>query len=472
MGVYGRDPLVEQLLASHLSEANSIVASAGSVLLKKRMQSGWASVGYGSISASADKTVLMFDPEEINDTISGWISQFETLRETVIARYEAIKEPDAADLFKLTQILNDIAFIQDAYGRLKNEVLDVEQAFENTVRVYRSPLRQALNDATLLYNRLNDIKGDYADFANVSVYVHGIESDGSDFLEDVKEVAEDGDFIIHQLRNSDKVYYIKDRDGIREVDSYADLNEFDKIKAQKGRLHIVYDTEHKNEHRQETSDDLVEMLTGMGLVNDATKIDMFAHSYGGRRSFQFAMDYPEHVRSVTTIGTPYDKNTLGKVANWLPSWGWVQNVANFFGKEPSEYSGYLDPNPKNQRTDDGVDHSNVYTDMASEDLIEDINHLKAANPQVYAQFQDIDFTAVAGYRIEGAATYPYIRETTSDDVVSVKSQLAESLGDTIDERIKYEVEGSGMLTNPGHVNEIRDEDFVNLIRQVNKSQKE
>ena len=74
-----------------------------------------------------------------------------------------------------------------------------------------------------------------------------------------------------------------------------------------GRLHIVYDTNEPNEHRQATSDDLAEKLNEMGLMNEETKIDMFGHSYGGRRSLQFAMDYPDHVRSITTIGTPYDK---------------------------------------------------------------------------------------------------------------------------------------------------------------------
>src|SRR5699024_10508969 len=121
------------------------------------------------------------------------------------------------------------------------------------------------------------------------------------------------------------------------------------------RLHFVYDTEHKNEHRQETSDDLAEELTKMGLINEKTKIDLFAHSYGGRRSFQFAMDYPDSIRSITTIGTPYDTNFLGKGANWLGEKTRVPLV------NPDEYSGYRDFNPESQRTDEGVTHSNVYT---------------------------------------------------------------------------------------------------------------
>ncbi|MEI3614237.1 hypothetical protein [Pseudogracilibacillus sp. SO30301A] len=60
---------------------------------------------------------------------------------------------------------------------------------------------------------------------------------------------------------------------------------------------------------------------------------------------------------------------------------------------------------------------------------------------------------------------------TNDGAVSVKSQHAESLGDLIDNRPSYDVKGES-INNPAHSNEITDEDFIELIRQVNTNQKE
>ncbi|WP_240486369.1 alpha/beta fold hydrolase [Bacillus haynesii] len=227
-----------------------------------------------------------------------------------------------------------------------------------------------------------------------------------------------------------------------------------------------------NEHRQATSDDLAEKLNEMGLMNDTTKIDMFGHSYGGRRSLQFAMDYPDHVRSITTIGTPYDKNLLATGANrarWL-----ADNAA---GRNTTDTSDYLDFNEENKNNDSGKDYSNAYTDMDSEAMTDDINHLKSANPEVYQKLQKMDITAAAGYRTEDTVSFsPYYtasgkHKINSDDIVSVESQHGDILGDLIDEKPEFEVEGSG-VTNSGHIHEIRDSDFIDLIRKVNKKEAE
>jgi len=212
------------------------------------------------------------------------------------------------------------------------------------------------------------------------------------------------------------------------------LRKTEMFKSKFGRLHMVYDTEQKNEHRQETSDDLAQELNKMGLINETTKVDMFAHSYGGRRSLQFAMDYPDHVRSITTVGTPYDTNFLATAANNVR---WAAGLA---GKDPKNTSDYLDFNEKNRNNKDGMDYSNAYTDMTSEPLSDDIHKLKSANPEIYRKLEEIDITAVAGYRIEQTVSFsPYYYvppkdyKTSSDDTVSVKSQNAEILGDLIDE---------------------------------------
>ncbi|KYC78354.1 hypothetical protein B4090_4522 [Bacillus licheniformis] len=211
----------------------------------------------------------------------------------------------------------------------------------------------------------------------------------------------------------------------------------------------------------------------MGLMNEKTKIDMFGHSYGGRRSLQFAMDYADHVRSITTIGTPYDKNLLATGANrarWLAD-------SPLAKRHTTDTSEYLDFKEDNRNNDEGKDYSNAYTDMDSKAMTDDINHLKSANPEVYQKLQKMDITAAAGYRTEDTVSFsPYYtasgkHKINSDDIVSVESQHGEILGNLIDERPEIEVKGSG-VTNPGHIYEVEDSEFVDLIREVNKKEAE
>ncbi|MCY8264899.1 alpha/beta hydrolase [Bacillus haynesii] len=329
-----------------------------------------------------------------------------------------------------------------------------------------------------MYNSVNHVKGDFSDYKNVSVYVHGIEDSGKGFYESVKEAAQKGDVIVRIVKNDkneyeyEYIYINSDGKSIKRKTYEAIKKEISKDNYKTGRLHIIYDTDYMNEHRQATSDDLAEKLNEMGLMNEETKIDMFGHSYGGRRSLQFAMDYPDHVRSITTIGTPYDKNLLATGANrarWL-----ADNAA---GRNTMNTSDYLDFNEENKNNDNGKDYSNAYTDMDSEAMTEDINHLKSANPEVYQKLQKMDITAAAGYRTEDTVSFsPYYtasgkHKINSDDIVSVESQHGDILGDLIDEKPEFEVEGSG-VTNSGHIHEIRDSDFIDLIRKVNKKEAE
>src|SRR5699024_6011138 len=191
--------------------------------------------------------------------------------------------------------------------------------------------------------------------------------------------------------------------------------------------HYVYETEAENEHRQKTSDDLASKLIEFGLLNDETNIDLFGHSYGGRRSLQFAMDYPQNVQSITTIGTPYDKNLTGRAANSIAK---LYSRLDRVGFNPNENSNYLDFNPKNSRTDKKMKHSNVYTDMSSVAMVDNIEQLKVANPEAYRRLEEIDMTAAAGrdYTLQvGGILGPRKRYHTHDGAVSVKSQHAESL---------------------------------------------
>lgn len=443
-----REPAVNEVLILHLFHANSVVQRCGSSLLRDAFQKVWPDVDFGNIAVSLNNEKIIFDAAEVNDVITGWIKGMETLKDKEFVKFKEIDLPSIEDISQYRSIAFDIDDVIDAYHRLKNEVDLVEEKFGNKVRVYRSPLRQALNDIALLYNDMKDkTEGDFSDFENVSVYMHGIESDGEKFFDSALEAADEGDIIIRENRDGEKEHFIVEGDEPKKY-TVKNLKEEDEFKNKDNRIHYVYDSEDENEHRQETSDDLTEKLMEMGLVNDATQIDLFGHSYGGRRSFQFAMDHPDHVQSVTSIGAPYDTNILGTVANAISEAIGIPFVS------PEEYSGYQDFNTENRRTDDGIIHSNVYTDMSSEKMADDINYLKATSPEVYQKLQDIDIMAAAGHA--GLELY--------DGLVSVGSQHGEKLGDLIDERLSYQV--GGFI---GHLSETRDEEFVELISEVNQT---
>lgn len=438
----------------------------------------WVFIEGNKLSTPVSGNVMTFNVAEIKSEINNWIRDLKDCQEAAQRKLKSLEDPSPEDQTKLINIRNEAVVLVSRYESLKNTIDQVEQDFTNAVRTHRAPMREALTDISILYNSVNHVKGDFSDYKNVSVYVHGIEDSGKGFYESVKEAAQKGDVIVRIVKNDkneyeyEYIYINSDGKSIKRKTYEAIKKEISKDNYKTGRLHIIYDTDYMNEHRQATSDDLAEKLNEMGLMNEETKIDMFGHSYGGRRSLQFAMDYPDHVRSITTIGTPYDKNLLATGANrarWL-----ADNAA---GRNTMNTSDYLDFNEENKNNDNGKDYSNAYTDMDSEAMTEDINHLKSANPEVYQKLQKMDITAAAGYRTEDTVSFsPYYtasgkHKINSDDIVSVESQHGDILGDLIDEKPEFEVEGSG-VTNSGHIHEIRDSDFIDLIRKVNKKEAE
>lgn len=467
--LYQYDPIIKDILDIHRKQAENIIKASGSYLVKEAFASTWKNFGHGTISASISKNKINFHPEEIKEIVRKWISDFEICLDVENNNFQRVEDPSFSERIRNININVDINNIISEYKILLSKIDLVESDFANAARAYRSPLKQALNDIKLLYNSIKEIKGPFSDFKNVSVYIHGIESDGEDFFESAKKAAQDGDVIVYKRRDGKYEYYLVEvgKDG-KDV---IPINMDEIYKHTKERLHFIYETENKNEHRQKTSDDLAHQLIEMGLLNDETKIDMFGHSYGGRRSFQFAMDYPEHVRSITTIGTPYDKNVPGKFANMASKVN--SNITKNFGFNPTEFSDYLDFNPKNSRVDYGdkgeVKHSNVYTDMASEAMLEDLEHLKVANPEVYQMIEEMEITAIAGldYTIQPSGLLGTTKKYSSHDgAVSAKSQRAESLGNLVDHRLTIDVDGFGFI-DPAHIKQIRDEDFVELIEEIN-----
>lgn len=435
----------------------------------------WVSIENKELPNFVSKNVMNFNVADIKSEINDWIKDLKDCQENARRKFESMEDPSPEDIQKRNNITSDVVLLISQYENLKNGLDQVEQDFSNVARTHRAPMREALTDISILYNSVNHVKGDFSDYKNVSVYVHGIEDSGNGFNNSVEKGAQKGDVIVRIKKKGDKYdyeyTYIDKRGNRKTVDEYKKLFRIDGFNTD-GRLHIVYDTNEPNEHRQATSDDLAEKLNEMGLMNEEIKIDMFGHSYGGRRSLQFAMDYPDHVRSITTIGTPYDKNLLATGANrarWL-----ADNAA---GRDTMNTSDYLDFNKENKNNDNGKDYSNAYTDMDSEAMTEDINHLKSANPEVYQKLQKMDITAAAGYRTEDTVSFsPYYtasgkHKINSDDIVSVESQHGDILGDLIDEKPEIEVKGSG-VTKPGHIYEVEDSEFVDLIREVNKKEAE
>ncbi|MGG0837975.1 alpha/beta hydrolase [Bacillus paralicheniformis] len=478
MAYYNREPEITNMIKSHESRANRILQHAQSSRLLEAFNKIWVSIENKELPNFVSKNVMDFNVADIKSEINDWIKDLKDCQENARRKFESMEDPSPEDLRKRNNITSDVVLLISQYENLKNGLDQVEQDFSNVARTHRAPMREALTDISILYNSVNHVKGDFSDYKNVSVYVHGIEDSGKGFYESVKEAAQKGDVIVRIVKNGkneyeyEYIYINSDGQSIKRKTYEAIKKEISKDNYKTGRLHIVYDTDYMNEHRQATSDDLAEKLNEMGLMNEETKIDMFGHSYGGRRSLQFAMDYPDHVRSITTIGTPYDKNLLATGANrarWL-----ADNAA---GRKTTDTSDYLDFNEENKNNDNGKDYSNAYTDMDSEAMTDDINHLKSANPEVYQKLQKMDITAAAGYRTEDTVSFsPYYtasgkHKINSDDIVSVESQHGDILGDLIDEKPEFEVEGSG-VTNSGHIHEIRDSDFIDLIRKVNKKEAE
>ncbi|MCY8435644.1 alpha/beta fold hydrolase [Bacillus haynesii] len=478
MAYYNREPEITNIIKSQERRANRMLQHAQSSRLLEAFNKIWVFIEGNKLSTPVSGNVMTFNVAEIKSEINNWIRDLKDCQEAAQRKLKSLEDPSPEDQTKLINIRNEAVVLVSRYESLKNTIDQVEQDFTNAVRTHRAPMREALTDISILYNSVNHVKGDFSDYKNVSVYVHGIEDSGKGFYESVKEAAQKGDVIVRIVKNDkneyeyEYIYINSDGKSIKRKTYEAIKKEISKDNYKTGRLHIIYDTDYMNEHRQATSDDLAEKLNEMGLMNEETKIDMFGHSYGGRRSLQFAMDYPDHVRSITTIGTPYDKNLLATGANrarWL-----ADNAA---GRNTMNTSDYLDFNEENKNNDNGKDYSNAYTDMDSEAMTEDINHLKSANPEVYQKLQKMDITAAAGYRTEDTVSFsPYYtasgkHKINSDDIVSVESQHGDILGDLIDEKPEFEVEGSG-VTNSGHIHEIRDSDFIDLIRKVNKKEAE
>lgn len=477
--LFNTDPVIGEKIDAHKAKAEGIIQSSASHAVKEAFKSRWMELSPDGLSASIGSQRISVDVESIKSTISGWIREFEAYKTEQESSFD---DDDSKDAFPVRQkhaeVMSDIDTVIYTYKMIQNDIDDVEEMFTNTTRPYRSPFQQALNDLTQFHNVLNDVEGDFSGFKNVSAYIHGIEDNGDAFLESATKAAEDGDIIVREERDEDKKEYYIVEGGDLQSYSYEKLKNKDAFNDKEGRLHFVYETEYKNEHRQDTSDKLAESLIDMGLLNDETQMDMFGHSYGGRRSLQFAMDYPEQVRSMTTIGTPYDTNLMASAANNVSKDPAGKDLVSIINKYPAENSHYLDFDKSNARTDMDGDYSNAYTDMASVSMADSLDNLETANPEAYKEIEQMDITAVAGRNESTIDPYYSSFSSGSTDIpaahdwaVSTASQKGNVLGDLVDEQMGVKEEGESTFSPP-HSNEIKNEEFIDLMSKVNKEQAE
>lgn len=167
-----------------------------------------------------------------------------------------------------TTELNDIDTVIYHLNQLKNDVDDVENQFSTTTTRYRSPIRQTMNDMTILHNEIEGIKGPLSGYKNVSVYLHGIEDSGKKFFDTAFKSSKKGDILVHEKKNGDIEYFIVEQEGNKKVHKKRTLKQLknnDAFKNMDGRAHYIYEAKHNNEHRQVTSDGLTESLMDQGV---------------------------------------------------------------------------------------------------------------------------------------------------------------------------------------------------------------
>src|SRR5699024_11027495 len=119
-----------------------------------------------------------------------------------------IEDPTPQEEKRFFNIEFDITGNIGIYEQLKTKIDTINLDFANVARAYRSPIHQAFNDITQLYNEIKGEVGTFAAYSDVSIYIHGIESTGSDFFESAKNASQEGDLIVYENRNGVKKYLL------------------------------------------------------------------------------------------------------------------------------------------------------------------------------------------------------------------------------------------------------------------------
>lgn len=62
--------------------------------------------------------------------------------------------------------------------------------------------------------------------------------------------------------------------------------------------------------------DVIARVESLNPGNKKPKINLIGHSRGGLTNLEYALDYPEYVDSLISIGTPYFSAPVAEIAAW------------------------------------------------------------------------------------------------------------------------------------------------------------
>lgn len=120
--MYKRNPIISQILNTHKIQAEEIVTSSSSKLVKNVFKSTWEELNNGSINASTSSKKIMFNSVEIKGTVEKWINDFEVCIEDEEARFNRMEEPNFEKEMELINLQTDINFhILPEYSNLKQK---------------------------------------------------------------------------------------------------------------------------------------------------------------------------------------------------------------------------------------------------------------------------------------------------------------------------------------------------------------
>lgn len=451
---------LRRLLDQQKSEAEYYVSSTASEATYKAFAKAFYEMNGSLLSSSTSGDQISIDFPSIDSLIDRWINELYYFVDDIKLQLQMYDPITYEDINRVTALQQRVEYtIIQAYGQLKSHIQEIETDFSNVAIAYKSHIESAYNDMLIFYNNHKGIVGAFSKFSDISVYVHGIEDDGSDFFGNIPDVSQAGDIVIHETRDGGTKYYIvvEGENGLelRERDETTIKNTTEYASAD-GRVHMIYETEIENEHRQKTSNDLAGTLIGLGLMQGEKNIRFHAHSYGGRRSLQFALDYPQFVQSITTIGTPYDTNQMANIGDKAANL--TETGVGWMNKYPHQDGEYIEVASLGTVVSGVKLNDNAYGDMINTSMDEAVATVTSANPEIYDDLQGMYITAVTGRQSTIIGSLP------ADGAVGAKSQSGAVISEFIDEQpvikiFKFGASHSAQQTN---------EEFKAMMKEANE----
>lgn len=424
---------LQRLLDQQKSEAELYVTASASEATYKAFSNAFYEINGSALNSNTSGEQISIDFPSLDSLIDRWINELGYFADDIKLQLQMIVPLAFEDINRMTALQQKIEYeIILVYGRLKAKIVEIETDFSNVAIAYKSHIESALNDMLIFYNNYKGIEGDFSQFNDISVYIHGIEDSGEDFLDTMPEVAQAGDIIIHEKRDGKTEYYLVkgvDNSEIVRMDDEKSIKNSPEYRSADGRIHMIYETEFANEHRQKTSNDLAKSLINSGLMYGDKDIRLYAHSYGGRRSWQFALDYPEFVKAITTIGTPYDTNALANTGEKVADFSKATDMAlGWINKHPLEYGEYVEIDSLGSATGGEKINDNAYGDMIDKSMDEVVTNVTVVNPEIYEDLQGMYITATTGRQSTIIGSLPL------DGAVGAKSQSGAVVSEFIDEQ--------------------------------------